>query len=711
MATVTRQQLAEQLNKLSAQGATEKQITNAIAAAGYTDSDFNIDLSGKFTPLTIGKGKVAGEDYVKPTAAEQADSNNFYNNLAAESSSTKPGSTTTNSITKTEIFSQSTGGGSTTVYSTPSTPTATSQAYQSQANQAYILAESYRLNPDSKFGKSALDKRLADGRITQDQYNEIVNSSAEQRRDKSLEYSSQYEQARTNQINSEIAGVPTVVVQPSLTTSQVSVTYEKATAASTTSLAGAVGGTNITSTTVNGTEYQVTPKGDGSATYTPVGSPDANAAKASTFTLEPSPTFNTPPATGIEPVTTFPIAQVPVQATPLTDPVQTPIPENTTPAPIQQYSNRPPQPAEEIPYTQRTIDQDPTATIQAQVAVEQQQKQIAINTAGLPVVAEDGTVAKGVNINPDTGQTYYTTPPNEISQNPSATGSSRGLQGAKRRTRAQATSQDAAYLSRLPDWRVKLQLAEGATYLYKSPTDAGILQPLQETEGVVFPYTPSIQVQYGAHYDPTDLTHSNYKIYQYKNSSVDNISITADFTAQDTYEARYLLAVIHFFRSVTKMFYGNDLNPRNGTPPPLCYLTGLGEFNFNQHPLAITNFTYTLPNDVDYIRANTEANSPPGVNQSAANSPNNTGNPVTDRTTSSGIQPGGKSLGPKFNIDPSKYKTGAKDPTYVPTKMQIQITAVPIMSRNVISNVFSLREYGSGKLLQGSKHAGVKGVW
>jgi hypothetical protein len=159
------------------------------------------------------------------------------------------------------------------------------------------------------------------------------------------------------------------------------------------------------------------------------------------------------------------------------------------------------------------------------------------------------------------------------------------------------------------------------------------------------------------------------------------------------------------------MFYGNDLNPRNGTPPPLCYITGLGEFQFNQHPLAITNFTYTLPNDVDYIRANTEANSPTGVNQSPANIPDNTDNPSSTRTTSSGIQPGGRPLGPKFNINPSMYKTGAVDPTYVPTKMQIQITAVPMMSRNVISTKFSLKDYASGKLLRGSQQPGVKGVW
>ena len=263
-------------------------------------------------------------------------------------------------------------------------------------------------------------------------------------------------------------------------------------------------------------------------------------------------------------------------------------------------------------------------------------------------------------------------------------------------------------MSRLPDWRVRLQLAEGATYLYKSQDSPGILGPLQDTNGVIFPYTPNIQVQYGAHYDPVDITHSNYKVFQYKNSSVDNISITADFTAQDTYEARYLLAVIHFFRSVTKMFYGNDLNPKNGTPPPLCYLSGLGEFNFNQHPLAVTNFTYTLPNDVDYIRATTEANSPPGVNQSAANVRNNTGNPTVERTSSSGLQPGGSSAPPNFRTN---YVTGARDPTYVPTKMQIIISAVPIMSRNVISTKFSLKDYASGKLLRGSSQPLVKGVW
>ena len=54
------------------------------------------------------------------------------------------------------------------------------------------------------------------------------------------------------------------------------------------------------------------------------------------------------------------------------------------------------------------------------------------------------------------------------------------------------------------------------------------------------------------------------------------IYFSVKFTAQATFEANYMLAVIHFFRSVTKMFYGQDW--QRGAPPPLVFLSGLGEY-------------------------------------------------------------------------------------------------------------------------------------
>jgi hypothetical protein len=257
------------------------------------------------------------------------------------------------------------------------------------------------------------------------------------------------------------------------------------------------------------------------------------------------------------------------------------------------------------------------------------------------------------------------------------------------------------------DWRVRLSLGPGANYLYKGD-NAGILAPLRDTGGVLFPYTPSINVNYAASYDTSELVHSNYKNFQYRSSSVDSISITCDFTAQDTKEARYVLAVIHFFRSVTKMFYGQDQNPKNGTPPPLCYLTGMGAFQFDRHPLAITAFNLALPTDVDYIRAGS-VNDNPGVSADAEFFRDNTYSQSVQNLLQGqgGLAPGGITPAPQFKTRP----TGTTEATYVPTKIGISISAIPINSRNSISNNFSLRDYGSGQLLRGSKNRTGTGMW
>ena len=78
------------------------------------------------------------------------------------------------------------------------------------------------------------------------------------------------------------------------------------------------------------------------------------------------------------------------------------------------------------------------------------------------------------------------------------------------------------------DWRVTLRLAPGATYLYKA-ADAGLLQPLKVTNGVIFPYTPAISTAYRANYNPYDLTHSNYRGYFYQNSYTDAVSLKATY--------------------------------------------------------------------------------------------------------------------------------------------------------------------------------------
>jgi hypothetical protein len=283
--------------------------------------------------------------------------------------------------------------------------------------------------------------------------------------------------------------------------------------------------------------------------------------------------------------------------------------------------------------------------------------------------------------------------------------STKGLTANKKDAQAAPSKQDSRNQQSTADWRVRLSLVEKPDYLYGA-AEPGILAPLKATNGVIFPYVPSVSVSYIASYDPTDVAHSNYKIYSYRQSSVESISLTCDFTAQDTNEANYLLAVIHFFRSVTKMFYGQDQNPKPGTPPPLCYLTGLGAFQFDKHPLVITNFTYTLPTDVDYIRASVFTPTNPGVSQAPNNTFSQPG--ASEVRLPQYLKPGGVQ-------GPPQWKTAfpsSVEPTYVPTKMQIQVQALPVVTRNDISRRFSLAGYASGDFYRGSAgKTNGRGIW
>ena len=303
-------------------------------------------------------------------------------------------------------------------------------------------------------------------------------------------------------------------------------------------------------------------------------------------------------------------------------------------------------------------------------------------------VKAGGTTA---NVVPQTG----TTAPN----------SGQGTTAAK--ANAQSTPAQRTQQPDKNDWRVRLALSPdaSATYLYKDTSNI-LLSPLNKTNGVIFPYTPIIQVNYAATYEQTAITHSNYKINQYGSSSVDSVTITCDFTAQDVFEANYVLAVIHFFRSMTKMFYGQDQMPKRGTPPPLCYLYGLGDFQFSSHPLAITGFGYTLPNDVDYIP--TTGATPAAAPQPSIN-PQGAAATRTASLSAAGVAPGG---GPSPVVHRSTaVNANTTSTTWVPTKINMSISCLPMMSRNQVSNIFSLKDYANGNIYAGSKNADGTGFW
>lgn len=214
------------------------------------------------------------------------------------------------------------------------------------------------------------------------------------------------------------------------------------------------------------------------------------------------------------------------------------------------------------------------------------------------------------------------------------------------------------------DFRARLQPKPGGAAGVLGPHDnRNLLYPLYSTNGVLFPYTPSVTTGNVVDYDPSSFIHSNYGYNSYIRSYPKPIGITAEFTAQSNDEALYLLAVLHFFRSVTKSYFGISPYNKAGTPPPVLIFNYLGQYQFNNVPVLIKNFDYTYDATLDYVPVYT-----------------------------------GSSVDYSGNIGVSLSTTDSDGYSYVPTHLSVSLELdtqyIPIDLRNE----FNLDDFRSGKL-------------
>lgn len=147
------------------------------------------------------------------------------------------------------------------------------------------------------------------------------------------------------------------------------------------------------------------------------------------------------------------------------------------------------------------------------------------------------------------------------------------------------------------DHRVRIRArpgTEGEIYGY------GPSAMLNDTNGMVFPYTPQFNLIGTANYSSLGLVHVNQDYNYYSNTSNAEFVVGGLFTAQNTQQANYCVAVIHFLRTVSKMHFGVS-DQRRGLPPPMLVFDGYGDMMFNQLPVFIKTFTIDFLNDVDYV--------------------------------------------------------------------------------------------------------------
>jgi hypothetical protein len=142
------------------------------------------------------------------------------------------------------------------------------------------------------------------------------------------------------------------------------------------------------------------------------------------------------------------------------------------------------------------------------------------------------------------------------------------------------------------DWRVRIDcnfsLFEGA------------FPRLLATSGIVWPYLPNITLVSKANYTQVDPVHNNQPFQAYKNSQIEDIQISGDFSVETEADAEYWIQATTFLRTATKMFFGQGQNV--GNPPVICNLTGYGSRVFNNVPVIIKSFSIDFKEDVNYMR-------------------------------------------------------------------------------------------------------------
>lgn len=205
---------------------------------------------------------------------------------------------------------------------------------------------------------------------------------------------------------------------------------------------------------------------------------------------------------------------------------------------------------------------------------------------------------------------------------------------------------------------------------YDDP-NLNLLGILYRTRGIIFPYTPDVQFGKSASYDPFHFTHSNYPYHQYAKSAPTEIQITAPFTAQTNEEGHYLAAALRFLSASSMMEFGKLAKSREvaGTPPPVLRFNYLGDYMFSNVPVIITNFSYMLEKDVDYVGIQL----PPGI-----------GADITNGATAGNISKGQVS-GPS---------------TYVPTRLILTVQLQVQQNPKRVREEFDLAAFKQGQLVK-----------
>jgi hypothetical protein len=231
------------------------------------------------------------------------------------------------------------------------------------------------------------------------------------------------------------------------------------------------------------------------------------------------------------------------------------------------------------------------------------QQQIAAGVANIPTSTENtktnspiqytATTPYGASNNPELGGGAAPAP------SPITTPQVAGTNGP---SPPAAPAPPSITLSPPPDLRVRLA-ALSPKDVYAGANQSGILGILAETGGLIYPYTPQIGFSQAVTYSDLQLVHSDTDYNAYTRTPAVNITVAGKFTVQNAREGRYALAAIHFFRTVSKSYFGEaDAGlGKAGLPPPVLLFSGYGPYMYQNVRVILKSHSWAYDEAMDTV--------------------------------------------------------------------------------------------------------------
>ena len=147
-----------------------------------------------------------------------------------------------------------------------------------------------------------------------------------------------------------------------------------------------------------------------------------------------------------------------------------------------------------------------------------------------------------------------------------------------------------------------VQLSQRAASInddFSRDTASNALLPILSTNGLVFPYNPTISEGVDIIYDAVELTHANESFHVYRNTKNPRITLQNSVWTCDTFDnAVYAMSALHFFRTYSQMDFGKN---QSGRPPSPMWFSAYGNYAFHRVPVLMEKASWSFPNDVDYV--------------------------------------------------------------------------------------------------------------